>query len=1000
MEKIVLSFCGVLTLCRYGYRFWRCCGVVLFMVSLSSTLAAQETSGKCGDSLSWEYDAATNTLTIRGTGEMYSYLEYENHGNYSTSYSTAPWQDFRIRKIVLQEGISDIGDAAFWGLRIDTLYMPKTVKSIGGLAFEKSTLSVLKFAGSLIDYCDLKLAVGVLVYDIWGDSYGYSAVPVLEKLFIQNQLVEDLTIPEGATMSSYPFRGYKGLRSVVFPLGMTSVSSHAFAECTGLKDIDAGNIETIGESSFEGCTALEQIDIGDLKKIGKSSFEGCVSLPEVYLDSIEIIGDEAFSACSSLKTIILGNRLQSIGCDAFSQCSLQDCYYAGTIEDWFAVEMDFRREYPNLTAAIVMSANPVTCSENFYLEGELVEKLNLKNKNISQIPDFSFYGYEKLQSIILPENLREIGLAAFAGTSITSLVIPKSLECVGYSCLNGCRALESCEFLSDSVSFEYIRDIFGGFFEFCTDLRTVVLPKYINCGDCPGLFDACFKGCVSLCKVQLPEVGLTEIAPHMFDSCLSLDSVSIPLSVETINACAFRNTNLQEISFGKNLKFVSENDVFDGTPIRKLYFDAVHFEADELERVFADWKNMEVEFGENIRAIGPGVFRNGGGIKAVDLSKVREIGASAFENCINLNSINHFSDSLRSLGSGAFSGCKKLQGDIIIPDSVTEIEADVFNGCLMLAGITLPPTTRLVDATAFTDNVNLKHLTVYSLEPPVVENQEAFENVDCPLRVPCMGAGIYRINEGWVHFKDDIEEVSPYRLVLWENNEAYGTAVLTTPATCESDIVTVSAVPAPLCHFVCWRDRSGNKLSEANPYVFALTSDLSLIAEFRSDADTVVWYTVDYDPMPEGGRVRVECEGVEVQPGGHLESGSVLSLQAEADAGYRFAAWWDGESVPSREYYLDADLEISATFTPLVSNEGLDKGLCRIWPNPADGRFYVELGRDACLEILSAQGVVVRPAMELDAGCHEVDMSGQAAGLYFLRLTASQESRVFKLLLR
>ena len=290
-------------------------------------------------------------------------------------------------------------------------------------------------------------------------------------------------------------------------------------------------------------------------------------------------------------------------------------------------------------------------------------------------------------------------------------------------------------------------------------------------------------------------------------------------------------------------------------------------------------------------------------------------------------------------------------------------------------------------------------MSVYTLDPPKV-GEDAFENLNCTLQVPCMGAAIYRIADGWDYFGDNIVEIPPYRLVVESNDDKYGSVQVTTPATCESDIVTVSAVPAPLCHFVCWRDRSGNKLSEANPYVFALTSDLSLIAEFRSDADTVVWYTVDYDPMPEGGRVRVECEGVEVQPGGHLESGSVLSLQAEADAGYRFAAWWDGESAPSREYYLDADLEISATFTPLVSNEGLDKGLCRIWPNPADGRFYVELGRDACLEILSAQGVVVRPAMELDAGCHEVDMSGQAAGLYFLRLTASQESRVFKLLLR
>lgn len=416
---------------------------------------------------------------------------------------------------------------------------------------------------------------------------------------------------------------------------------------------------------------------------------------------------------------------------------------------------------------------------------------------------------------------------------------------------------------------------------------------------------------------------------------------------------------------------------------------------------FAETLLKAVNLPASVREIGQWAFSDCTKLESVTWhDSIEEIGSRAFEGDSSLASIGRIPYGLKSLGGYAFAECVKLCGNIMIPDGVSRIESSVFDGCLMLKDVSLPSSVTHVAAAAFRNCVNLETLSVYTLEPPEVGRRDAFENLNCTLQVPCMGAAIYRIADGWDYFGDNIEEISPYRLVVESNNDKYGSVQVTTPATCESDIVTVSAVPAPLCHFVCWRDRSGNKLSEANPYVFALTSDLNLIAEFRSDADTVVWYTVGYDPMPEGGRVRVECEGLEVQPGGHLESGSVLSLQAEADAGYRFAAWWDGESAPSREYYLDADLEISATFTPLVSNEGLDKGLCRIWPNPADGRFYVELGRDACLEILSAQGVVVRPAMELDAGCHEVDMSGQAAGLYFLRLTASQESRVFKLLLR
>lgn len=157
---------------------------------------------------------------------------------------------------------------------------------------------------------------------------------------------------------------------------------------------------------------------------------------------------------------------------------------------------------------------------------------------------------------------------------------------------------------------------------------------------------------------------------------------------------------------------------------------------------------------------------------------------------------------------------------------------------------------------------------------------------------------------------------------------------------------------------------------------------------------------MEFNPEPAGGRIMVECEGEKVNPGDRLAAGSFLELRAIADEGYRFVEWWDGETKARRDYELEEDVEISALFQKETAVENMQSEFCRIWPNPTEGRFYVELGTAAGMEVLSANGMIVRPLMELPAGRHEIDLDGQASGVYFLRLTSSQENRVFKILLQ
>ena len=117
---------------RKGYKKIFILLCALLVVTLSSIVVNAETiGGSCGENLEWTY--SDETLTISGSGAM------EDYGG--TSYgnpTNLPWSAYvsTAKKIVIGEGITYVGNKAFYGCKSATdIIFPSTVTTLGSWAF-------------------------------------------------------------------------------------------------------------------------------------------------------------------------------------------------------------------------------------------------------------------------------------------------------------------------------------------------------------------------------------------------------------------------------------------------------------------------------------------------------------------------------------------------------------------------------------------------------------------------------------------------------------------------------------------------------------------------------------------------------------------------------------------------------------------------------------------------------------------------------------------------
>ena len=310
-------------------------------------------------SLTWKL-RDDGTLTFYGSGKMKNYA----------SKTDMPWYPYRdqFTHVVLEEGVTSIGDCAFYGMDIRSIRIPDTVTSIGDFAFKNATrlenvvlpkgltqlgnsafygctgLEHIEIPASLwtvqpyaFKYCANLTSVtfheGNLMKISDGAFYGtgLTALDLPDCLDIVDVYAfkncEDLSsIRLGASLTEVRDAVFYGsaISSVTIPEGVTRIGSYAFKNCVNLRSIDLpGTLTEVDDSSFYGCTALEALDLPDsVTRIGHYAFRRCTGLTELHLGaSLKQIGDSSFYGCTGLTGLEIPGKVTTIGSYAFKGCT-------------------------------------------------------------------------------------------------------------------------------------------------------------------------------------------------------------------------------------------------------------------------------------------------------------------------------------------------------------------------------------------------------------------------------------------------------------------------------------------------------------------------------------------------------------------------------------------------------------------------------------------------------------------------------------------------------
>lgn len=169
-----------------------------------------------------------------------------------------------------------------------------------------------------------------------------------------------------------------------------------------------------------------------------------------------------------------------------------------------------------------------------------------------KIGAYCFSDLNSLATLVLPDNIIEIGEYAFQSTALVSITIPNTVKLIGNNAFYYCRSLVSV------VLPKELNKITAGLFNYCMALESIDIPNSVNV-----IEREAFSNCLSLTSFKIP-VGVIAINDYTFNNCKSLVSISIPNTVTTIGYRAFNGcSRLNAIPIPEGVTSLG-GGVFDG----------------------------------------------------------------------------------------------------------------------------------------------------------------------------------------------------------------------------------------------------------------------------------------------------------------------------------------------------------------------------------------------------------------------------------------------------
>ena len=525
--------------------------------------------------------------------------------------------------------------------------------------------------------------------------------------------LKNIEIPDGITsIENYAFCQCWSITSLSVPESVTSIGTGAFRFCGDLKEIKLpSNLTVLSDSLFGADANLEYITFGDaektdtviipetVQKIGNYVFMNCEKIKNIKLPSnLKIIGKTCFQGCISLTGLFIPQSVESIGGGIFGDC---DALQSVEIEDEnnnFIFKDGILYDVKN---GILVSA-----------VNSLIPEKVIVDECTKTIDYSAFADCNNLYEIEIPQGVVNIGEKAFARLdNLKNIDIPDSVTNITTLAFYRCNGLVSVQ-VPGSVT-----AIKNGTFRECNNLKKVILNEGVA-----KIEGSAFVFCSSLEQIKLPQ-SLMSIGSGAFDNCTSLISVELPDNA-IISSNAFKECkNLSDIVISDtNNNYIVKNGIlYNKNMTRILCYpagikDTEFFVPDTVKTIgdfaFYGTKALEsINIPDSVTNIGTDAFGECSGLKEVVIpDSVTSMGEAVFYKCTSLEKVK-LSVNITSPNPAVFQYCSSLK-EVVLPESMKFISFFMFSYCKEITNIVLPDTLTSVLGSAFQNCDNLKNITV------------------------------------------------------------------------------------------------------------------------------------------------------------------------------------------------------------------------------------------------------------------------------------------------